>query len=148
MHILYYLSHNFKLIFCHLKAFSVLIKHICSILQIGIAHHIVSHMDLCTIRHHFWLLHLTFNLWCHTNILLGELLFFPWDLKLSNSWLFNKNMSRQLGDISLSWWILNEVWELFGVCIVNVVSDTEELLSIVVAASQQDGGDTDDVVGW
>ena len=103
-------------------------------------------MYLCAIWHHLRLLHLPFNLWSNSYIL--HFFFLPLDLEFSDSRLFNQNVSGKFCDIWGSWWVLNQLWVFFRVGVVHVVSYTEELLGVVVAAGQQDGGHTYDVTCW
>lgn len=72
------------------------------------------------------------HVWSNSNILIIGLPLFPVNLKFSYSWLLHQNVAIQLRDIWHIWRILNEVWKLFRICIIDVVSHSEELLSPVV----------------
>ena len=103
-------------------------------------------MDLSAVGHHLWLLHdLAVKLRSDSYVL--HLVFVPLDLELRHSWLFCQDVSRQLGDVRSGRRVFNQVWELFAVGVVHVVPHSEELLRVVVAASQQNCSHSNDVVG-
>lgn len=122
---------------------------LCCFGQVVNVHHVVSINFLCSSGHKIrivYILH-AWHLWSNSNVLLSvHFIFFPVDLEFGYSWLFNKNMSRELLNIWNGWWIFNQFWELIRICVVNVIANSEKFLVVVIRACQQNGCDTNNII--
>ena len=67
----------------------------------------------------------------------------PVNLELSHAGLFSKDVSSKAGNINLGWRII--VHFLVVILNVDIVSNTHELLSVVVRTSQKDGSNSNNI---
>lgn len=70
----------------------------------------------------------------------------PIDLELGYAGLLGENVSVQTLNDGLGRWVLVELRAI--ILDIHVVADAEELLAVLVAAGEEDGGHADDVVDW
>ena len=117
--------------------------------QVIHVHHVISIDFLCSSCHNIRIVNIlhSWHLRSNSNVLLSvHFIFFPINLKFGYSWFFNKNMSRELGNIWDIWWIFNQLWKFIRICIVDVISNSEKFLVVVIRACEQNGCDTNNVV--
>ena len=133
-------------------AIATLVEVLGSFHQIGVAHHVVSHLDLGTVWHNFFVglgLSSDHHLRSYNHILLVErVLVLPLNLELGHSGLLHQDVASQLAGVYHTGWVFDQICELFCIGIVDIVPHSEELLGVVVAACQQDGSHSDCVVWW
>ena len=70
----------------------------------------------------------------------------PIDLELGDSGLLGEDVAVEALDYGLGGRVLVELGAV--ILHVHVVADAQELLAVLVAARQQDGGDAHDVIHW
>lgn len=112
---------------------SLLLKVLRGLRQVSRAHHVVSIQSLRTLGHERLLLRgsrVTSELGCDAD---GHLLLLvPVDLELGHARLLDEDVAHKLADVGLSGRRLVEFRELVGIRIIHIVSNSEELLIVVI----------------
>jgi predicted solute-binding protein len=80
----------------------------------------------------------------HVDLFVGHVV--PVDLELGDSGLFREDVSGETTDVGSSWWVLVHLWSI--VFDVHVVSDSQELFSVLIRTSKQHCSYTDSVLFW